>query len=278
MLYRFGPINNEGGERRLNVAITRARLYMTVVSSFSADEMDPSRLRSEGAQMLARYLAYAESGGSDLGHSSKPKPSLNPFERDVETELLKAGIPVIAQYGASGYWIDFAAQHPTRPGQMVLAIECDGATYHSSPTARDRDRLRQEHLERLGWRFHRIWSQDWFFHRESEVARVRAAYDAAVAGATQPAPPSPLADPVSPTPAASARVGECPIPTHRAAIGDYSTSELVSVIHWIESDTLLRTEEELLAETVRVLGFKRRGPNITTAIERAITQARGSAH
>ncbi len=271
LLYRFGPINNEGGERRLNVAITRARQSMTVVSSFSAQEMDPGRLRSAGAQMLTRYLAYAESGGADLGHSAKPKPALNPFERDVETHLRAAGIPLIPQYGASGYWIDFAAQHPTRPGQMVLAIEADGATYHSSATARDRDRLRQEHLENLGWHFHRIWSQDWFFHREAEVARARAAYDAAVAavGAPQAPPPD-----VPAAPAVSGRTGECPIPTHRSSISDYTMHELVAVIRWIESDTLLRTEDDLLAETMRVLGFKRRGPNITAAIHRAITRAR----
>ena len=183
MLYRFGPINNEGGERRLNVAITRARAQMTVVSSFAAADMDPGRLRSAGAQMLSRYLTYAESGGSNLGDVARDKPDLNPFERDVEAQLRAAGIPLIAQYGCSGYWIDFAAQHPTRPGQMVLAIECDGATYHSSATARDRDRLRQEHLERLGWTFHRIWSQDWFYHREAEITRALAAYRAAVTAA-----------------------------------------------------------------------------------------------
>jgi very-short-patch-repair endonuclease len=275
MLYRFGPINNQGGERRLNVAITRARQSMTVVSSFSAQEMDPDRLRSEGAQMLCRYLAYAESGGADLGHAAKPKPALNPFERDVETHLLAVGIPVVPQYGASGYWIDFAAQHPTRPGQMVLAIEADGATYHSSATARDRDRLRQEHLEKLGWRFHRIWSQDWFYHRENEVARARAAYDAAVTAAA-PGPPRPSPPgPVPATPAAeSGRVGECPIRTHRPSITDYTPRELVTVIRWIESDTLLRTEEDLLAETMRTLGFRRKGSAITPTLQRAITQAR----
>ncbi|HEY0716712.1 MAG TPA: AAA domain-containing protein, partial [Streptosporangiaceae bacterium] len=288
MLYRFGPINNEGGERRLNVAITRARLSMTVVSSFSAQEMDPAHLRSEGAQMLCRYLTYAESGGADLGHVAKPKPVMNPFERDVETQLLSAGIPLVAQYGASGYWIDFAAQHPTRPGQMVLAIECDGATYHSSATARDRDRLRQEHLEKLGWTFHRIWSQDWFYHREKEIARARAAYDAAVAATSAPRPrlplPPPQAEPASrpdavapappASPAAAGRAGECPIRTRRGAIGDYSITELVAAVRWIESDTLLRTEDELLAETMQVLGFTRKGPNITAAIKRAIAQAR----
>ena len=78
-----------------------------------------------------------------------------------ETAWCGLGFRSFAQYGASGYPIDFAAKHPTQPGRMVLAIECDGAAYHSSRSARDRDRLRQEPLERLGWRFHRIWSQDW---------------------------------------------------------------------------------------------------------------------
>jgi hypothetical protein len=287
MLYRFGPVNNEGGERRLNVAITRARARMTVVSSFSAADMDPSRLRAEGAKMLSRYLAYAESGGADLGHVARDKPDLNPFERDVEARLRAAGIPLIAQYGCSGYWIDYAAQHPTRPGQMVLAIECDGASYHSSATARDRDRLRQEHLERLGWTFHRIWSQDWFYHGEAETERALTAYQAAVAAADQsesrPAPSGvPQQGDTAPDPdpdlsVSARRVGPCPVSTRRGSIGDYSLAELTAVVRWIESDTLLRTEDELLAEAVRVLGFGRRGSKITAAITAAIAQARRPA-
>ena len=277
MLYRFGPINNEGGERRLNVAITRARARMTIVSSFSALDMDPDRLRSDGAQMLSRYLAYAESGGSDLGGALKEKPELNPFERDVRAHLTAAGIPLIAQYGCSGYWIDDAAQHPTRSGEMVLAIESDGASYHSSATARDRDRLRQAHLERLGWSFHRIWSQDWFFHREAEVARAVAAYEAAVDAADdldEDAVQQPEASAQAETPAALGRQGPCPIRTHRSNIGEYEPSELVVVVRWIESDTLLRTEDELLTETIRTLGFSRRGAKITNAIRAAIGLAR----
>jgi very-short-patch-repair endonuclease len=110
-------------------------------------------------------------------------PKLNPFEVfevDVRDSLTRAGIPLVAQHGASGYRIDFAAKHPTQPGRMILAIECDGAAYRSSPSARDRDRLRQEHLERLGWRFHRIWSQDWFTSKSSEIAKAKRAYEAAV--------------------------------------------------------------------------------------------------
>jgi very-short-patch-repair endonuclease len=297
MLYRFGPINNEGGYRRLNVAITRARSQMTVVSSFSANDMDPNRLRSEGAQMLWRYLTYAESGGSNLGDVAKKKPDLNAFERDVADKLAAAGIPLIAQYGCSGYWIDYAAQHPSRPGQMVLAIECDGVSYHSSKTARDRDRLRQEHLERLGWRFHRIWSQDWFYQREAEVALALDAYQQAVEaadagrGGYRASPSSPTRptthtvdlDP-SPTgeisPAIGARTpqrnraGQCPVRAGRANITQYSQAELVQVVRWIESDTLLRTEEELLEKTMAVLGFSRRGLRIREAIQAAIVAAR----
>jgi very-short-patch-repair endonuclease len=283
MMYRFGPVNNEGGERRLNVAITRARSRMTVVSSFSAADMDPARLRAEGVKMLRSYLAYAESGGSDLGKAAKDKPEFNPFERDVEAWLRSVGIPLIPQYGCSGYWIDFAAQHPARPGQMVLAIECDGATYHSSATARDRNRLRQEHLERLGWTFHRIWSQEWFYHREREIARALNAYRAAVAaaddGKRQTAPRrAPVKEaPVPPTDRDGAvrRRGPCPTWISGESIERYSHAELVDLILWIKSDTLLRTEDELLSEAIRQLGFKKRGSRIVTALTDAIRAARG---
>lgn len=282
MIYRFGPVNNEGGERRLNVAITRARSRMTVVSSFSAADMDPARLRAEGAKMLRGYLAYAESGGSDLGNVAKDKPELNPFERDVEARLRSVGILLIPQYGCSGYWIDFAAQHPARRGQMVLAIECDGATYHSSATARDRDRLRQEHLERLGWTFHRIWSQEWFYHRERETARALDAYRAAVAatddGKSQTAPSdSPFKEaraPLADLSGAAHQRGPCPIWISGEGIERYSHSELVGLIRWIKSDTLLRTEDQLLSAAIGQLGFKKRGSRIVAALTDAIHEAR----
>jgi very-short-patch-repair endonuclease len=183
LLYRFGPVNLEGGERRLNVAVTRAKRRMTVVSSFDAADMDPHRTTSRGAKLLRDYLLYVESRGSNLGDTLRDHPELNPFEIEVRDRLAAAGVPVVAQLGASSYWIDFAAQHPRQPGRYVLAIECDGASYHSSPTTRDRDRLRQEQLERLGWRFHRFWSGDWFADRERALERVVIAYRQAVADA-----------------------------------------------------------------------------------------------
>jgi very-short-patch-repair endonuclease len=280
MQYRFGPLNNNGGERRLNVAVTRARKRMTVVSSFTSSDLDPARLRAEGARMLGRYLAYAESAGTSLGEAALDKPELNAFERDIHSRLTKAGIPLIPQWGCSGYWIDFAAQHPKRPGRMVLAIECDGVTYHSSPTARDRDRLRQEHLERLGWSFHRIWSTEWFRHRDAEITRAVDAYRAAVEAADanrsvapRLAVPSHLVGAGEPTHAV--RRSPMPVTAGLGSIDAYSPGQLVALIDWIESDTLLRTKDKLLEEAVSLLGFRRRGKKIVEALDAAIVQARG---
>ena len=265
MQYRFGPLNNSGGERRLNVAITRARRRMIVVSSFRSSDLEPSRLQSEGAQMLGRYLKYAESGGTSFGDLAIAKPVLNPFERDILDRLSSAGIPLIPQWGSSGYWIDFVAQHPTQPGRMVLAIECDGATYHSSKTARDRDRLRQEHLERLGWVFHRIWSTEWFRHRDAEVDRAVKAYHAAVAGSESASTenssslqtaPQQMVTPVELV--RRERVRPMPVTPDLGSISAYSTQDLIDLVRWINSDSLLRTREEVRDEAIKLLGFKRR--------------------
>ena len=282
MRYVFGPLNNEGGERRLNVAVTRAKRRCDVVSTFGAGDMDPARLKAEGARMLRAYLEYAESGGRSLPGYVAERPALNPFERDVGERLAEAGIPVIPQYGASGYFIDFAAQHPALPGRMVLAIECDGEKYHRSQSARDRDRLRQEHLERLGWRFVRIWSSDWARDPERQVERVKQDYRRAVESedheddchgtdehnSDAPEPPSGLA--AVPLPSCTSRRGDRPFLPAGLPIDEYSKGQLMAVLRWIQSDTLLRTRDEMLAELMAELGFKRRGKKIVTACNSAI--------
>ena len=172
--YRFGPINQPGGERRLNVAVTRARSRVHLVSSFSHHDMEPGHSQARGVELLRQYLEFAASGGSELGAAVSDLP-INPFELDVLHRLEDNGITVVPQYGVAGYRIDFACAHPEQPGRMVLAIEADGASYHSAHTARERDRLRQQVLEDKVWRFHRIWSTDWFRNREAEVTRAVAA-------------------------------------------------------------------------------------------------------
>jgi very-short-patch-repair endonuclease/DNA polymerase III delta prime subunit len=284
LLYRFGPLNVEGGERRLNVAVTRAKERMTLVSSFDHRDMDPARSQARGVQLLRAYLEYCDSNGTKLGEVVEEHPPLNPFEIDVRDKLTRAGIALEPQFGSSGYRIDFAAKHPEQPGRMVLAIECDGASYHSAPTARDRDRLRQEQLERLGWTFHRIWSQDWFEDKEREVARAVEAYRRALAEADGESAEGGDGDELSTMGAAAipeedahspSREGPRPVPlADGRSITEYTSGELASLIRWIESDGLLRTKAELREAAIEALGYRRRGPRIVAALDSAIDQMR----
>ncbi len=285
--YRFGPLLTDGGQRRLNVAVTRAKRRIMLVSSFDSGDMDPDRSKAEGVKLLRSYLQYAESGGTNLGDVIKEKPALNPFEVDVRDTLERLGLRLTPQLGTSGYWIDYAVHHPERSGRYVLAVECDGATYHSSPSARDRDRLRQEQLERVGWRFCRIWSGDWFHDKEKAAAKVVAAYQAALNAETQQvAPPAPAQGAASRArpdlPGASYREIESrnqrqdPRPSVRSGqpISAYNRQQLVAVARWIASDDRLRTKDELLDIMIGELGFARRGSKIVAAISAAIDEAR----
>lgn len=279
--YRFGPLLVEGGERRLNVAVTRAKNRITLVSSFSHRDMDPERSSAEGVKLLRQYLQYVESGGTNLGDRVPEKPVLNPFEVDVRDTLARRGLKLTPQYGSSGYWIDYAVQHPTQPGRYVLALECDGATYHSSESARDRDRLRQEQLERLGWKFCRIWSSEWFYDKDAAVQKVLDAYENAISDADKnpdaeasARDQAPTVIPIEVDTTAAARRGSRPPVRRGMAIDAYPPARLVQLIRWIESDDQLRTEEEVLVEAMNELGFHRHGKKIVAALAAAIRQAR----
>lgn len=225
----FGPINKGGGERRLNVAVTRARHQMIVVSSMRADEM-PKQLASPGAQALRDYLEYAEKGPSALpaqtqrartrsGEGVGGEPEFeSPFELSVYNALKASGLLVDAQVGCSGYRIDLAVRDPRQLDRYLLGIECDGATYHSSATARDRDRLRQRQLENLGWTIHRIWSRDWVNDRTGALQRTLQAIEAAMVTANEPPAPEavPSVDGPSATSASAATSDERAVaPAHQ---------------------------------------------------------------
>ena len=172
-LHNFGPLNKQGGERRLNVAVTRAKCKVVMVSSIKHFDIDEKRTSAIGAKHLKEYLDFAENGIDALRREIVVDPDALPdsdFEVDVYDVLVDAGYKVDMQVGSSGYKIDLAVKHPKKHC-YVLAVECDGAAYHSSKTARDRDRLRQEILERLGWTFYRVWSTDWF--KTNKLAKER---------------------------------------------------------------------------------------------------------
>jgi very-short-patch-repair endonuclease len=174
----FGPVNGEGGERRLNVLFTRARYRTEIFCSFDPRDIDPSRTSNIGPKILQEYLLYAKDGQlSDAVDTGLEADS--DFEIDVANEIRHLGYEVDHQIGSQGFKIDLAVRDKEQSSQFILAVECDGATYHSSLWARERDRLRQGILEQHGWTFHRIWSTDWFYRRNNEIERLKGALEQA---------------------------------------------------------------------------------------------------
>lgn len=181
MSMNFGPLNRAGGERRLNVAITRATTEVVVFASLDAGMIDLNRTSAEAVRDLRRYLDYAERGPVALGEALRV-PEADRYDSDFELALAerlrRRGWTVRSQVGVSRFRIDLGIVHPDQPGRFLAGVECDGAAYHSSPTARDRDRVRQAVLEQLGWRLFRVWSTDFFLDARAAVdaldAKLRA--------------------------------------------------------------------------------------------------------
>ncbi|PJJ53750.1 AAA domain-containing protein [Mumia flava] len=181
----FGALNQKSGWRRLNVAVTRARRRVEVVSSLRSTDIPPSA--NANVEHLRTYLAFAERGVSALGLNIDPDHGdvESPFEEDVLRVIRSWGYEVQPQVGVSGYRIDLGVKHPDRPGEFLIGVECDGAAYHSARSARDRDRLRASVLEGLGWNLHRIWGLSWYRDRPTQTKRLHAAIQAAHAGVSR---------------------------------------------------------------------------------------------
>lgn len=176
-LRNFGPLNQDGGDRRLNVAVTRARSKVLLVASIQPEDISLEKTESRGAQLLRAYMLYARDGMKSLATIATHDDGRDfdsPFEIAVHDALISEGFTVHKQVGVAGYRIDLAIVNADEPGKYIVGIECDGATYHSAATARDRDRLRQQVLENLGWRIHRIWSRSWFDNSAEEIRKVKS--------------------------------------------------------------------------------------------------------
>lgn len=183
MYMNFGPLSREGGYRRLNVAITRAKHNVKLVGSIVPTDIDLEKVSSEGVKMLRSYIEFAQQGIVALEKELTFNYDLDfdsPFEEAVYDFLQSKGYNVVTQVGCSGFRIDMAVKHPTQSGKFAIGIECDGATYHSSRTARERDRLRQAVLEDMGWTIFRIWSTDWIKDQKTEEERLIHAVEKAL--------------------------------------------------------------------------------------------------
>ncbi len=282
----FGPLNAEGGERRLNVLITRARLRCEVFTNLRAEDVDTQRARSRGVRALKTFLAYARDGEAPVPPVAASEPD-SPVGEAVAATLAGTGHAVRRKVGPEGSAIDFAVVDPARPGRYLLGIEGDGPAYHDARPARDRDRLRPQVLEGLGWRLHRTWSADWLRDPVGERARLRAALDAA----TAPAPAQVQAPAVAPEPEPEpeprppADCEPASVPTYRLAapVVDPGDTEVAAVSAerfsgWVAE--VVEVEGPVhVAEVARRIadaaGAKRLGSRVQAAVERAAADLAG---
>ena len=296
---RFGPLNNDGGQRRLNVLITRAREKCVVFSNFRSSDLQLDVKASIGVKALKTFLEYAETGNLSADGSEPPGPDFeSPFEESVYEFLISEfprseGYAVRKQVGCAGYRIDLAVVNPTAPGRYLIGIECDGAPYHSSPIARDRDRLRQQQLERKGWKLHRIWSTDWYRNRAETRRRLLEAVERAKAEKSSPVSISePVTPPKPPVPDTSSESNTNPSEPLSIAdhIHDYrickdlkiprqgelhlqTTFQLAKVVtEVVKIESPIHTD--LVVLRIRQLwGLKRAGERIKNAIKFGIADA-----
>jgi very-short-patch-repair endonuclease len=284
----FGPLNRSGGERRLNVLISRARRRCEVFTSLSADDIDVTRTQSVGVASLKTFLHYAKTGQIEVSAPSDRPPDSD-FEEQVERRLTGLGYTVHTQVGCAGFFLDLAVLDTAQPGRYLLGIECDGARYHSARSARDRDRLRQNVLEGLGWRIHRIWSTDWFNNSDRELRRLVQAIEVAqTSSPTQPPPPretsqsdssssidlsevSPVPPLAAPPPSAPTYV--CATVDVRLEFGDLHEMERVQLATYLSAVVKVESPVHWKEAARRVMsgaGVQKMGSRIEGAFEEAI--------
>ena len=274
----FGPVSQRGGERRLNVAITRAREKVVIVSSVRAADFPVGAELAGGGLHLRSYLDYAERGEVALivGTESSEGDFESTFEEAIAGAIRELGYEVVPQVGVSGFRVDLGVIHPDEPGRFVLGVECDGAAYHSAVTARDRDRLRQDILEDLGWRIERVWSPDWNANRGQAVDRLKVAIEEALA---LPAPSLGSAVPntveardtfelVSESDGAS---DEWSHRTPPPDIGTVPRSVISEAVMEVVARSFSIERGALVQQVARKLGYRRTGARIQDAIGLTIT-------
>lgn len=276
----LGPLNQAGGERRLNVLITRARRKCLVYTNLRADDLDLKRAGGAGVRAFKAFLEFAQSGR--LATRDRGTPGFDSeFEAQVEEALRRAGYAVEAQIGSGTYRIDLVVVDPSSRGRYLLGIECDGERYHAARWARDRDRLREAVLRGLGWKLHRVWSADWHLHREESLRRCVAAIEASRLPdpPEAPRPPAPQAvqreaegrqlwqAPLYAPAKVSAELGQ----THLAEVPTETVAQFVTLI--VEEEGPVHVEE-VKRRVLEAIGA-RAGSKRESAIEEAIGAAVG---
>ena len=282
----FGPVNADGGERRLNVLFTRARLRCEVFASFDPADIDPARTSRAGPRILKRFLEAARDRGTVVAAAGAAAST--PLEQDVADVIRGMGYLVDVQVGSPGFHVDLGVRHPDQPDTYLLALECDGPTWRDARWARERERLRQEVLRHLGWRLHRIWSTDWFYRRAGEIERLRMVLDEArrdaqeavsMDGANGGALETVIAaEPEEPVlaPAAAPRVPlyvRCVVPMGDGEPHELPASELVALVARIVTEEGPIHVEEAARRVAACFGKDKAGARILAATRTALEGA-----
>jgi hypothetical protein len=275
-IMNFGPLSRNGGERRLNVAVTRARYTLKLVGSILPTDIDIDRISEDGPKLLRLYIDFAIHGAKSILGEDEADDALrldSPFEKAVYDFLKAEGYDVAAQVGCSGYRINMAIRHPLHNGCYAIGIECDGAAYHLARTARERDRLRQAVLEDMGWTMYRVWSTDWIKDDVNEKAKLVDAIEKAINNCeiTPQAPPSSkrmteYLD-VSARPRAQQDLPHSSYFGYKAL--DIPISDYASVMLSILAQSYGMDKDGLYKSVVLVYGWKRRGSNINVMLDQA---------
>jgi very-short-patch-repair endonuclease len=285
----FGPLAAEGGERRLNVLISRAKERCTVFSSITSEDVKPSPGKL-GVNAFREFLQFAEKGYFDVPEVTN-KGFDSDFEESVAMFLVTNGYKVQAQVGMSGFYIDIGVIHPSDEGRFLCGIECDGATYHSSRSARDRDRLRQQILEGRGWSIYRIWSTDWFHRRPQQEAKLLDHLAALASGASPPeiegvevSPDEDVSDSPSTLESPHTKVQDDEI---RSSYVEFAESfSIASPLHELPLSRLIGMVDEVVSvegpihqdevgrRLARACGLEKAGSRIQAATQRALKGSR----
>jgi len=181
----FGPLNRDGGWRRLNVAVTRARYEMMIFSVLKPEQIDLNKTRSDGLAGLKAFLEFADRGVRALSGTDSKKAYSHGAVELMAKEIHKLGYKVNTNIGCSGYRVDIGVTHPDKPDTYVLGILCDSMNYYKGGTATDRNSTQESVLRGLGWRICRMWVLDWWDNPEKELGRIKAEIEAAVKGIPQ---------------------------------------------------------------------------------------------
>jgi len=174
----FGPVSREGGERRLNVLISRAKSRCEIFSSITDEDIDLERGRGKGTAALKLFLRYARTGQLHIAESNRSRAK-GIFMEEVAAALKARGYSLHTDVGIAGFFVDIAVADPEKPGRYILGIECDGESYRDARSARDRDRLRESALRDKGWQVYHIWSTDWFRRPQAQLDKLIATIEAA---------------------------------------------------------------------------------------------------